>query len=165
VTESTKPRVLLIAEAANPELTSVPLVGWSHAAAIARQADAHLVTQVRNRAAIERAGWREGREFTALDSEAVARPLYRLGELVRGGANKGWTTRMAFNYPSYVYFEHLLVRRFEARIRAREFDVVHRLTPLSPTIPSLELTALCRRAGVPFVWGPINGGLPWPRGS
>ena len=52
-------RALLIAEAANPEFTSVPLVGWSHARAIAETCDALLVTQVRNREAILRTGLRE----------------------------------------------------------------------------------------------------------
>ena len=63
------PRVLLVAEVADPDGASVPLVGWSHARAIARVTDAHLVTQIRSRDAILRAGLREGREFSVIDSE------------------------------------------------------------------------------------------------
>lgn len=157
-----RPRVLLIAEAANPEWASVPLVGWSHARAMAGVADTLLVTQVRNREAILRAGLEEGRDFVAIDSEAVAKRVYNLGERLRGGASVGWTTGTALSSLSYYYFEHLLWGLFGRRIREKEFDVVHRLTPLSPTVPSL-LARKCRAAGVPFVLGPLNGGVPWPR--
>lgn len=156
-------RVLIIAENCNPEWTSVPLVGWSHYQALARVTQAHLVTQIRNREALLRAGLVEGRDFTAIDTEKVAGPAHKIGEKLRGGAGKGWTTKMVFNLFGRTYFERLLKKHFGPRVRAGEFDVVHQLTPLSPTLPA-KFASVCRKAGVPFVWGPINGGLPWPKG-
>lgn len=155
-------RALLIAEEANPEWTSVPLVGWSHAAALLRRIDGHLVTQVRNAEAIARSGLDPTR-YTLIDSERVARRLYAIGQRLRGGEGKGWTTMMAFNALAYREFERLTWAKFGSDIRARRFDVVHRITPLSPTIPS-PIAARCARAGVPFVLGPLNGGVPWPAG-
>ncbi|MEM9914601.1 MAG: glycosyltransferase family 4 protein [Planctomycetota bacterium] len=157
-----KPRVLLIAEQANPEFVSVPLEGWSHSQAIAEVADTHLVTQVRNREAILKAGLTEGEDFTAIDSEKVAARMHKLSGVLRGGKGKGWTTVMALNAVSYAYFEKLVWKQFGDAIRRGEYDVVHRLTPLSPTLPS-SLAKKCKKAGVPFVWGPINGGVAWPK--
>ncbi|MEO0324208.1 MAG: glycosyltransferase family 4 protein [Myxococcota bacterium] len=158
------PRVLLVAEAANPEWTSVPLVGWSHCEALREVADAHVVTQVRNREAIERAGWREGEEFTAIDSETVARVLYWLDTAVRKRTGLGWTFTTALGSAAYPEFERKLWKRFGPAIRAGAYDLVHRVTPLSPTTPSTVLAPRLAQAGVPFVWGPINGGVAWPPG-
>lgn len=155
-------KVLLIAEAANPEWVSVPLVGWSLAKAISEKTPSHIVTQVRNRAAFLRAGLVEGRDFTSIDSEKFARPISRIGNALRGGAGVGWTTLSAITTASYYYFESLVWRQFGHEILSGHYDVVHRITPLSPTIPSL-LAARCAKASSAFILGPLNGGIPWPR--
>lgn len=157
------PKVLILAEACNPEWTSVPLEGWSHYRAIAARCDAHLVTQVRNREALLKHGLVEGRDFTAIDTEHVAGPMEKLGNLLRGGKGKGWTTKMALMRFRQGAFEKQAWARFKPEIGKRKWEVVHQLTPLSPTIPP-KIASWCKRAGVPFVWGPINGGLPWPPG-
>lgn len=180
---SKRPRVLLIAELANPEWVSVPLEGWSHASAIRKLADVHVVTHWRNEGAIDRAGWQRntdgaigwqefegepgqlkwgGSDYSSINTEWVSRPLENIAQKLRGGQNKGWTTITAFSSIAYYDFERQVAKQFGKAIRAGEFDVVHRLTPLSPTASSYSLPKLCRKAGVPFMVGPLNGGVPWP---
>ena len=155
-------RVLLLAEAANPEWASVPLIGWSLSQALAKVACTHLVTHIRNRDALLRAGLEEERDFTAIDNEAVAKPLWKLSDVLRGGEGRGWTTVMAFSALAYYSFERELWRRLGRRIENGEFDLVHRITPVSPANLSLIASRLAKHE-IPFILGPINGGVPWPK--
>lgn len=155
-------RILVIAESANPEWTSVPLVGWSLADALSKVADVHLVTQVRNRDAVLRKGWIEGSDFTAIDNEKVLVPLLSMASRLFGRDKQSWTALMAFGAVGYYFFEKEVWKHFRSRLLAGEFDVVHRVTPLSPTMQSL-LPSKLAKLRVPFVLGPLNGGVPWPK--
>lgn len=151
-------RVLLLADECNPEWPSLPIVGFKLCRAIAEHADVVVATHVRNRPAIARAGFgRAAVEY--LDNEYVAAPLHRLGAFLRGGEGAGWTTAVALRYPALLAFEHEVRRRFGRALAAHEFDLVHRVTPMSPTLAS----PVASWSPVPFVLGPLNGGLRWPR--
>ena len=153
------PRVLLLADDCNPEWPSLPVVGYKAALAIADYADVTVATHVRNRPNLQKAGFGQA-QVEYIDNEYVAKGMYKLNTWLRGGNQVGWTTHIALNYPSYLAFEFEVWRRYRAQLAAGEFDLVHRLTPMSPTLPS-PLASVCP---VPFVIGPLNGGLAWPAG-
>lgn len=159
--QGARPRVLLVAEAANPDLYSVALIGWSFSRALAQVADVHLASELRNRDAILAAGT-GGMPFTPIDNRRWQGRAWRVGKWLRGGDGLGWGTYSALAALAYPFFEREVWRVFEKRLRAGEFDVVHRVTPNSPMTSSL-LAGRCARIGVPFVFGPINGGVPWPK--
>jgi glycosyltransferase involved in cell wall biosynthesis len=150
-------RALLLADSCNPEWPSLPVVGYKYARALAEVCDVTVATHVRNRENIEKAGDR-GWRVVYVDNEYVAAPLYRLATWMRGGEEVAWSTNMMMAYPAYVAFEWEVMKRFRSELEAGAFDVVHRLTPMSPTLPSW----IAGRTPQPFVLGPLNGNLDWP---
>ncbi|MFL0800978.1 MAG: glycosyltransferase family 4 protein [Agarilytica sp.] len=152
-------RILILADDCNPDWPSLPVVGYKFAKAIAEHAEVVVVTHVRNQPYIDRDGLGKA-EVVYVDTEKLAAPLFKLSVQLRGGEEVGWTTQMAMGYPGYLYFEWQVWKRFGAEIKAGKFDVVHRITPMTPTLPSL-IAKRCKKT--PFVLGPLNGNLPWPK--
>lgn len=149
-------KVLILAEQCNPEWPSLPIVGYKAAKAISERVNCTIVTHIRNKNNIEKVPF-SNVEVIYIDNEYIAKPIYKISKLIRGSEG-GWTTAMAFNYPSYLAFEWEAWKILKSRIRSGEFDVIHRLTPMSPTLPSLIST----KTDIPFILGPLNGGLKWP---
>jgi glycosyltransferase involved in cell wall biosynthesis len=69
----------------------------------------------------------------------------------------------AFGYPFCLVFEWRAWRQLRHRIFAREFDVVLRVVPMTAVLPS-PFAFFLRKGPIPFVIGPINGGLPYVQG-
>lgn len=152
-----KPRILLLAESCNPEWPSLPIVGYKYARALAKLADVTLVTHVRNRENIEKAG-DMGAPVVYIDNEWIARPMYKAARIIRGGDEVAWSASQIMAFLPYVVFERTALRQFRDQLRAGAFDIVHRSTPMSPTLPSY----VAGRTKQPVVVGPLNGNLDWP---
>jgi len=149
-------KVLILADQCNPEWPSLPLVGYKASLEISKIVDAVIVTHIRNKENIERNGFGNA-EVIFIDNEYIAKPVHKLSKFIRGNEG-GWTIAMALAYPSYLAFEWEAWKALKHRIIAGEFDVIHRVTPMSPTLPSF----MASKTKVPFVLGPLNGGLKWP---
>jgi glycosyltransferase involved in cell wall biosynthesis len=151
-------RVLILAEDCNPDWPSLPIVGYKFGRAIANYAEVVVVTQIRNQPNIDRAGMGQA-QVVYLDTEKIAAPIHKLSVALRGGTNKGWTINTAMGYFINFAFESKVWKHFKQDLRNGRFDVVHRITPMSPTQPS----PIAQWSPVPFLLGPINGNLPWPQ--
>jgi glycosyltransferase involved in cell wall biosynthesis len=123
---------------------------------LSRVAQVTLATHVRNRPQL--AAELKETEVVFIDNEYIAAPLHKLATWVRGGNQANWSTAVAAAYPGAIAFDREVYKHFKTRIEAGGFDVVHRLTPMSPALPSPMATW----SPVPFVLGPLNGGLEWP---
>lgn len=153
-------KVLLIIEQCNPEWPSVPLEGFRYYEAICRLADVTLVTHERNRAALTRAGVGAGTVFIQ-ESVTLARYFQVVRRLAVRGGRVNWPMLYALGYPVYAEFNRRVFRDFSGPVCRGHYDVVHAFSPILPRYP-VKLVEACHRT--PFLLGPVNGGLPFPRG-
>jgi glycosyltransferase involved in cell wall biosynthesis len=154
-------RILVLAPDADPGGTCGPLLSFSQAEALAHFHEVTLVIRSSREKSVRR---RQG----PLHSVEVIR-LPRLEGIyawsMRWIFRNQFTSRAltAFGYPFAVAFEWQAWRQIRARIRAGVYDVVLRLLPVPAVLPS-PFAFFLRNGPVPFVIGPVSGGLPWPAG-
>ena len=147
-------RVLLLAQSCNPEQPSEPSFHYHVARKIADRVDVVVATSVRNKRVLSVKG--VGRaEIVYIDTEYIIEPLYRIANLVRFSA----ASFSAITIPGHFAFDWEVWKHFKKDLRLGRFDIVHRLCPASSAVPS----PLAKWSTVPFVIGPVNGGLPYPK--
>lgn len=153
-----KIKVLFVASDFNPEWHSLPALIAEYYSVLSEQVDITLVTQIRNHEHLR--DWLpSSAKVHYIDSEKIARPLYQFTRYVTRDPDKAMTLQVALRYPSYLYFEYCVWRTFKHALLNGDYDIVHRASPMSPTLPSL----IAKHSPVPFVIGPVLGGLPWPK--
>ena len=154
-------RVLVLAPDCNPESVTTPQIAYALAEALAREHALTLVVRAANEAPIRRAGG----HFEEIHPVR----LPGLDQLYRWALRRifkydyGRQSLTAASYPLQVAFEWRAWRQLRRRIRSGDFDVVLRILPIVPVLPS-PFAHFLRNGPIPFVLGPLNGGLPWPEG-
>jgi glycosyltransferase involved in cell wall biosynthesis len=148
-------KVLLIFEECNPEWSSVPLLAYNLFKHIHQLVEVTLVTHARNQEALERQGFNN---IIYIAESQVMTQCYSLAARLSGNS---WQLLHMLSYPIYAEFNHRAYLQFKDQIRAGAFDLVHVMTPMMPRYPVKALEA-CQN--VPFLLGPVNGGLPFPDG-
>jgi glycosyltransferase involved in cell wall biosynthesis len=156
---SHKPKVLMVAPECNPEWASVPLVGYKFYDETSKLVDITLVTHERNRSALEAVkGARQ--IFYISEGPWLGRYYAWVSALTnRGGVN--WPLYHMLTFPLYASFNRKVYRQFAGEVRAGAYDIVHAITPMMPRFP-VKLVQACKKT--PFVLGPVNGGVPFPKG-
>jgi len=148
-------RVLLMAEACNPQLSSEPLVGFNACESIARNVDeAIVVTGIRNKQAIENYG-KTSAKYIYINNERMSKFTWRIISFLKLGVD----FQVVIRLPQSFLFEFSVWKIFRSELKRGLFDITHRITPISAAVPS----PFAKWSPVPFVLGPINGGLPYPK--
>lgn len=153
-------KVLIVADDCNPEWHSLPALVFKYVSELSKHIDITLVTQIRNQVNLDKAKIKNI-DVVYIDNESVAAPIHKLATKITGGPNMAMTAKVAFRYPSCLHFEWVVWHRFKKEITSGVYDVVHRVSPMSPVIP-------CPIAKwnktVPTVIGPILSSPKWPKG-
>jgi glycosyltransferase involved in cell wall biosynthesis len=154
-------RILVLAPDADPEGICGPLIGYSQAQALARLHDVTLAVRSLHEDAVRR---RLGslRSVKAISLPWLERSyVWSIRRIFKNNYNN--QLLQAFSYPFSVAFEWQAWRQMREQIKSGEFDIVLRLLPVTAVRPS-PFAFFLRNGPARFVIGPVNGGLPWPKG-
>ncbi|MGF1522195.1 MAG: glycosyltransferase family 4 protein [Leptolyngbyaceae cyanobacterium] len=153
-------KVLLVIEQCNPEWASVPLEGYCFYDQISQLVDVSLVTHERNKPALERV--HSDRDITYISESTFIKRYFKVVTRLSKLGNKViWPLYQALRYPVYGEFNHLVYSKFKDSITRGDYDVVHAITPMMPRYPVKAIRA-CQNT--PFILGPVNGGVSFPKG-
>ena len=154
-----KLKILLIIDQCNPEMASVPLVGYKYFQAINKLVDATLVTHERNKKPLEELN--QYNNIFYIEESELTKNYFPMVKRLALRNRSNWPLANALGYPIYAEFDHKVYQQFPKPILRGDYDLVHAFTPIAPRFP-IKAVKACRQT--PFLLGPVNGGVPFPPG-
>ncbi len=151
-------KALFIVNECNPQWASVPLLSYFFYDALSKLVDVTLVTHERNQQALEAV--RGNRIIHYIPESRIASSYYHhLSRQIFSRWNN-WPLHHMLTYPLYAEFDKRVFHGFKKEVTSGAYDIVHALTPILPRYP-YKISRACGKT--PFILGPVNGGLPFPK--
>jgi len=152
-------KVLMIAEQCNPDWSSVPLACYNFYREISQIVDVTLVTHKRNRQALEQ--YKQHQQIFYIGESQIVKEYHVLIQKITHKGVINWPLYNALAYPIYAEFNYQVDQLFNREVREGKYDIVHAITPMMPRYP-VKLVKACDNT--PLLLGPVNGGVPFPKG-
>jgi glycosyltransferase involved in cell wall biosynthesis len=156
---SSRMNILLVMEQCNPEWPSVPGLAYQIYNHLSRLAQVKLVTHERNETALRDA--RPGADIDFITEPGIIRNYYRCVDRLTSKGSTNWPLQHALGYPVYAAFDRSVLEQYGGAVEEGRYDAVIAATPILPRYP-YSISKAC--TNVPFILGPVNGGLPFPKG-
>jgi glycosyltransferase involved in cell wall biosynthesis len=146
-------KILMSAYQCGPGMGSVSQIGWEWYSRISRRAQVTLVTHVRNRGALAKAGAPLPQsEILYIDTEWFAGPVFKAASRLFPRSEHAV---FLLSSADFFLYDWAALKRLKEHTGG--WSIAHAVTPVSP-LASTRLHEL----GVPLILGPWNGGLNSP---
>lgn len=152
-------RVLLIIEQCNPDFAAVPHLGYKLYQSLSHLVEVTLCTHGRNEAALR--ARHPDADIVFLHESKLSTWYFKFWSPLLNRAGTNWPLFHLLLYPIYAEFNRAAYKHFSKDVTAGKYDIVHAFTPMIPRYP-VKIVDACKNTS--FFLGPVNGGVPFPKG-
>ena len=155
-------RILVLGPGSNPNSVTGPLIGYSHGEALAQLHEVTFVIEARDEEAVRKA---KGRCFTPSNRSATSYSIDSMLGLFGVSSRRTMETSCLRRSP--FPFQSCLsgVRGGNCGPESSEVSsMLYSASCRSSRCMASPFAFFLRKGPIPFVIGPLNGGVPWPKG-
>jgi len=154
-----KLRVLLIMPNCNPDDMSSSELFYRYFDELSKKTDVTLATHIRNKKSLEPV--KGNRRIEYIEESDFITQYYKAINFITTFKGINWPLFQLLSLPIHGEFNRKIYARYKDAVLAGQYDVVHAAGPYPPRFP-YKIVKVCKKT--PFILGPVNGGLPFPKG-